>query len=126
MGPDAGPIYCGMTLSVVAGYNSSNGEESADSVSNTYDAAGNRISVTSAGNTVSYSYNGLNQLVSSTDGNTTTTYAYDANGNLTEERCGNERKIYTFSPEGTMTSEVYTEFVMKGTVNERVFCKRRW
>jgi RHS repeat-associated protein len=44
----------------------------------TYDAVGNRLTVSNGATTVTSSYNADNELTSSTDG---TTYTYDANGN---------------------------------------------
>lgn len=70
-----------------------------------YDAAGNRISVTDPNRTTSYTFNGLNQLVSSSDGAISTAYAYDGNGNLIcESSSDGSRTDYDFSPEGTLRS----------------------
>ena len=48
----------------------------------TYDAAGNRTSVTTSAGTTTYTYDALNRLETVTDASGTTTYAYDAVGNV--------------------------------------------
>ncbi len=48
----------------------------------TYDAYGNRTSITEAGSTTRYSYNGLNQLISKSNSKNDTVYRYDRRGNL--------------------------------------------
>lgn len=50
----------------------------------TYDAFGNRISLTENGSVTNYSYNALNQLVLKNDIQGETTYRYDKRGNLTK------------------------------------------
>ena len=60
-----------------------------ETVTYTYDAAGNRLTETKGGNTTSYSYNNLNQLTEATETGTGSsairTYSYDRNGNQTAE-----------------------------------------
>ncbi len=47
-----------------------------------YDAFGNRTSLTEAGSVTRYAYNALNQLISKTDSQNATSYRYDRRGNL--------------------------------------------
>ena len=82
-----------------------------DTVTYTYDKAGNRLTMREDGVTTSYTYNSLNQLLSarSADGDTVRSdisYSYDANGNLKEEtdRVGNIKKCYAYDTDNRLSS----------------------
>jgi YD repeat-containing protein len=61
-----------------------------------YDANGNRASVTHAGGTESYTLDALNRLTSVTyPGPATTSYTYDANGNRLTKTAGGTTTNYT-------------------------------
>ena len=63
----------------------------------TYDAVGNRLSMTTPQGTTTYTYDPLNRLAAVVDSNGTTTYTYDAVGNLAT----------TAYPNGTGTTHSY-------------------
>jgi RHS repeat-associated protein len=79
-----------------------------DSYSYTYDANGNRTSVTSTAGTINYQYDELNRLTQETllDG-TTITYAYDAAGNRTSKTVtngGSTTTNYTYDDGNQLTA----------------------
>lgn len=56
---------------------------SANLITYSYDAVGNRVSQANAGTTTTYTYDADDELTQSTTGGTNSTYTYDANGNET-------------------------------------------
>ncbi len=77
----------------------------------TYDAFGNRESLTEEGNRTVYSYDVLDRLISKTEerasGNNTFTYVYDRRGNLTREYEGDILKaIYDYNDQGMLEKTV--------------------
>ena len=83
-----------------------------ETVTYTYDAAGNRLTDTKGGNTTSYSYNNLNQLTEATETGTGSsairTYSYDRNGNQTAEvtkegTVETERRTFTYDEANRLT-----------------------
>ena len=63
----------------------------------TYDAAGNRASVTRNGTTTTYTYDNNNRLISEVSSSQIKSYTYDANGNqLTAISNGNYAGAYTY------------------------------
>jgi len=64
------------------------------SVSYSYDAAGNRISVIDDGVTTSYETNNMNQYTTAGS----TTFEYDLNGNLISETTNGENTTYEYDP----------------------------
>jgi RHS repeat-associated protein len=69
----------------------------------TYDANGNRASVTHAGGTESYTLDALNRLTSVTYPGPTTSYTYDANGNRLTRTTGGVTTNYTYDNADRMT-----------------------
>ncbi len=77
------------------------------SYSYTYDAEGNRTSMTTAAGTESYTLDALNRLTNVTyPNNDTEAFAYDAAGNrLTHTFNGNPVATYSYDPAGQLTSD---------------------
>ena len=80
-----------------------------ESISDEYDASGNRISENNNGEKTTYSYNKAGQLISKKDSNGETTYTYDKNGNLIKETspaCLNksDAKTYSYDNENRLTA----------------------
>ena len=78
-------------------------DETRDGISTiyTYDATGNRLTMTQGGATTTYVYNALDQLLCTTTGVDCTTgvltsYTYDGRGNLVQESDGVTTTSYTF------------------------------
>lgn len=86
-----------------------------ETLSYTYDGAGNRLTQTRAGTpqagALTYTYNAADELTSTSDGTTTTTYTYDPNGNL--DTRGTDTYTYNLADQLTAatvngTSHTYT------------------
>ena len=68
-----------------------------DTVSYTYDAAGNRSTMTVGETVTTYTYDANNRLTQTVEGETVTDYTYDANGNTLSKVCGLSTTTYTYN-----------------------------
>jgi RHS repeat-associated protein len=81
-----------------------NGASTLQGYTYTYDAAGNRDSVTTSAGTETYTFDALNRLTGATyPGGPTVSYTYDAAGNRTSETRSGTTTNYTYDAAGQMT-----------------------
>ena len=71
----------------------------------TYDAAGNRTSLTTDAGTVNYTYDAANRLIS--DGSND--YNYDENGNLVSVQSGNDSVTYSYTASNRLAEVSYPD-----------------
>ncbi|MDD6043317.1 MAG: RHS repeat-associated core domain-containing protein, partial [Eubacteriaceae bacterium] len=95
-------VHGNLIKSIITDHNS---EDSETVTTYTYDAVGNRLKITKAGNETAYSYNGLNQLTSVETPTAITRYTYDGRGNQIEEydETNGVTRDYTYAVTGEMT-----------------------
>ena len=75
----------------------------------TYDAAGNRTSITTPSGTVRYTFDALNRIATVSDASGTTSYTYDAVGNLASTTTPNQvSTAYTYDARNRLTHVVTT------------------
>jgi RHS repeat-associated protein len=84
----------------------------------TFDANGNRTSVTSGAGTENYTYDALNRLVAVTYPNgDTTTYSYDVAGNQLTKKANGATTNYTYDSSGRLASAGGTTFTYDAAGN---------
>ncbi|RLG33490.1 hypothetical protein DRN97_04920 [Methanosarcinales archaeon] len=87
-----------------------------DTVSYSYDGAGNRLTmVVNSGTPIQYSYNEDNQLLSISDG---TSFTYDSNGNVIEKDVNGQKTRYSYDYENRLTGITFPD----STVSEYKYC----